>query len=129
MRSSPDLASSVEDIELSAGLVTTEQLEQQDRLNALKHKLRSGAYTMGGVDWKAAFEKFDADGSGELDEEEFVAAMKTGGYAAALSSADLSVLFQTIDASQDGVIDADEFASFMRATSKVLMVTITSTSA
>eukprot|EP01048_Picozoa_sp_COSAG05_P000838 COSAG05_NODE_26_length_29797_cov_35.911139_1_plen_512_part_00 len=77
------------------------------------HTAKDGA---GGVDWKTVFQKFDTDGSGELDKDEFVAAMKSGGYAAALNDGDLSVLFRSIDASGDGTIDADEFANFMRTT-------------
>ena len=64
-----------------------------------------------------AFHKFDADGSGELDREEFEQAMLFLGLR--LSSKELDALFQVTDADGSGNIDLDEFASMVKRLLKI----------
>ena len=82
----------------------------------------SGAQEQAGGDLRLfniqrAFHKFDADGSGELDREEFEKAMFFLGLR--LSSKELHALFQVADADGSGNIDLDEFASMVKRLLKI----------
>ena len=68
-------------------------------------------YLGGTVDWRRLFEKYDADGSGELDFAEFRMAMRRDGKLNPkhMSDEDLRRVFESIDADSSGVVDADEF--------------------
>ena len=103
----------------SADLSVTAALErhaQLARLDMLKARIRATSYGMGGVNWTTAFKRFDVDHSGELEQHEFVAAMKKAASSASLHEDDLAHLFKQVDADQSGCIDAEEFASFMEMT-------------
>eukprot|EP00192_Tetraselmis_astigmatica_P000660 CAMPEP_0117689666 /NCGR_PEP_ID=MMETSP0804-20121206/24643_1 /TAXON_ID=1074897 /ORGANISM="Tetraselmis astigmatica, Strain CCMP880" /LENGTH=1073 /DNA_ID=CAMNT_0005502517 /DNA_START=57 /DNA_END=3278 /DNA_ORIENTATION=+ len=60
---------------------------------------------------RETFMKADADGGGDLDVEEFVAAFD--GVLPAGSRDELRKLFLRIDANSDGTVDWDEFASYI----------------
>eukprot|EP00898_Chlorokybus_atmophyticus_P007244 jgi/Chlat1/7520/Chrsp61S07012 len=65
---------------------------------------------------KRAFDEADTDGSGALDQEEFLKAFRSvqGGGGHAYSSSDdvqLAHLFMKIDANSDGTVDWDEFTN------------------
>lgn len=93
-----------------------ETREELAHLDALKHRIRAASYGMFGQDWGALFRKFDADGSGELDVDEFTAALRGHGEAASLSQDDLVDLFYRIDKDDSGAISASEFREFMAIT-------------
>lgn len=57
---------------------------------------------------KAAFNKFDADGSGAIDKEELAMLSKDLGYE--LNEAELTAALVDLDLNKDGVIDLYEFS-------------------
>ena len=61
---------------------------------------------------KTAFDDADIDGSGALDEEEFIQAFQSVGSLSMYKSAqELGNLFRKIDANSDGTVDWDEFTN------------------
>ena len=61
---------------------------------------------------KTAFDNADSDGSGALDEEEFIQAFQSVGSLSMYKSAEeLGNLFRKIDANSDGTVDWDEFTN------------------
>ena len=100
-------------IDPSAALERHKQLEQLDRLKA---RIRATSYGLGGMDWNAVFRRYDADHSGELDVDEFVAALKTVASSACLNEDDLRQLFERVDIDGSGLVDAAEFTAFMEIT-------------
>ena len=70
-----------------------------------------------GIGWELLFDKFDADGNGELDEQEFTAAVREECQLAeeTLSSADIAELFAAVDADSSGAIDAAELKMLLSA--------------
>ena len=61
---------------------------------------------------KTAFDDADSDGSGALDEEEFIQAFQSVGSLSMYKSAqELGNLFRKIDANSDGTVDWDEFTN------------------
>ena len=63
---------------------------------------------------KIAFDKADADGSGALDEQEFVSAFKSvKELSQNATDEQIQHLFMKIDANSDGTVDWDEFTNHM----------------
>ena len=93
-----------------------ERRSELEHLDALKHRIRASSYSMFGQDWDAIFRKFDKDGSGELDMDEFCAALRGHAEAASLHDDDLVDLFMRMDTDDSGTICADEFRDFMAIT-------------
>ena len=100
-------------IDPSAALERHKELEKLDRLKA---RIRATSYGLGGMDWNAVFRRYDADHSGELDADEFVAALKTVASSACLNEDDLRQLFEQVDIDGSGLVDAAEFTAFMEIT-------------
>ena len=64
------------------------------------------------IDLKKAFDEADQDGSGALDEEEFISAFKNvRGIKGYDTEEQLCHLFMKIDANSDGTVDWDEFTN------------------
>ena len=60
-----------------------------------------------------AFEKADTDGSGQLDQDEFVSAFMSVPQWGIQTEEQLMHLFMKIDANSDGTVDWDEFTNHM----------------
>ncbi len=61
---------------------------------------------------KTAFQKFDVDGSGQIDSQEFAKAMHTLGLRHAAEQ--YNVLFSACDLDGSGEVDADEFSHMVK---------------
>jgi hypothetical protein len=86
------------------------------RLRAASGRLAASADASSGGDcWRELFQLYDADGSGELDEEELSRAVRRDLNIREheLSDADLRRLFVQIDADGSGTISAEELVEFM----------------
>ena len=81
----------------------------------MKKKLRSVAYQAPKQDPRRLFAQYDKDKSGELDQAEFISAVRKGGKVAAkvLSDADLKAMFRTIDDDDSGGMSIDELITFV----------------
>ncbi len=79
-------------------------------------KLQEGtAERVADLGWKRLFESVDTDGNGELDAEEFCAAMRTHGLSAQeVSDAQLGEVFNLIDMDGGGTLSAEEFVASLR---------------
>ena len=62
---------------------------------------------------KGAFEMFDADGSGAIDNEELLLAMKGLGWD--ISTEELSEMVRGIDSDANGLVEFPEFEKMIRA--------------
>ena len=85
-------------------------------LSQIRTKFReASARAVGSQGFEALFKRYDADGSGELDEEEFTTAvrMDLGVSEGTLSPPELKLLFRAVDADGSGEVDADEFTSWL----------------
>lgn len=65
------------------------------------------------MDWDTAFAAADMDGSGEIDLEEFTAAMQSAN--AGMTRAEAKLVFDSAGANEDGLISKEEFTDFMDA--------------
>lgn len=93
------------------------------KMQHLRVRLRSMSYGSGrysAQDPSSLFRQFDKDHSGELDQEEFFAAVRKGGRLTKrdVSDGELMKLFRTVDSDGDGMIDIDEFTVFVWGGSK-----------
>lgn len=68
-------------------------------MESLKRRLRASAYSVGGIDYKRLFRKYDTDGSGAIELPEFIAALRTDGHVSEqqLSDANLEAIFDAVD--------------------------------
>ena len=90
-------------------------------LAAVREKFRdAAARAVGTHGFTALFKRYDADGSGELDEEEFTQAVRSdlGVDEKKLSPKDLKQLFGAVDADGSGEVDAEEFTSWLYSETK-----------
>ena len=92
---------------------------EQDNLRAAKRKLRSLSYGPKGQDPAKLFSHYDRDNSGELNFEEFKAAVRKGGHlsSAVLSDRDLLQLFAAVDTDGSNDVSIAELTSFVWGTS------------
>merc|ERR1712167_416761 len=67
-----------------------------------------------------AFARFDADGSGQVDWEEFMVKMKT--LDMPFNDMELEQMFNQMDESSNGGVDADEFKSYVKSNAYVGVV-------
>ncbi len=66
--------------------------------------------------WSQLFNEFDGDGSGLLDESEFIRAVRKSGLSEAqLSTDQLHLVFESIDDDGSGLVDLDECSRWMTA--------------
>lgn len=65
------------------------------------------------ADWDTAFAAADITGSGEIDLQEFTAAMQSAN--AGMTRAEAKLVFNSADANEDGLISKEEFSDFMAA--------------
>ena len=82
-------------------------------MDNLKRQLRNASAK---TTWEQAFAEVDEDGSGELDFDEFTAAValfKGPSAAKKISSAELQNIFQTIDSDENGTISCQEVQDFV----------------
>ena len=79
-------------------------------LEEVKKKFRAGANRYG---WQGLFNDMDSDGNGELDRDEFSAAVRSVAKARSLSVSDgqISAVFTAVDTDRSGSIDAQELAA------------------
>jgi hypothetical protein len=74
--------------------------------------------SLGGRDGLAnlriVFDEIDLDGSGELDADEFTAAMR-GCFGDSMSQADIDDTMELVDTSGDGEVSFEEFEAFAKA--------------
>ena len=89
-----------------------------DNLRAAKRKLRSLSYGPKGQDPTKLFNHYDRDNSGELNFQEFKAAVRKGGHlsAAMLSDRDLKQLFEAVDSDGSDDVSIDELTAFVWGT-------------
>ena len=92
-----------------------EPMVEHDNLRAAKRKLRSLSYGPKGQDPAKLFSHYDRDNSGELNFEEFKAAVRKGGHmsSAVLSDRDLQQLFAAVDTDGSNDVSIDELTSFV----------------
>merc|ERR1711988_1404190 len=69
---------------------------------------------------EAAFARFDADGSGQVDLEEFVSKMKT--LDMPFSDMELEQMFNEMDDSSNGGVDSEEFQAYVTSKAHVGVV-------
>eukprot|EP01043_Picozoa_sp_COSAG02_P053387 COSAG02_NODE_5886_length_3963_cov_3.104555_1_plen_618_part_01 len=85
-------------------------------LAAVREKFReASARAVSTHGFTALFKRYDADGSGELDEREFAQAVRSdlGIDEAMLSAKELKRLFRAVDADGSGEVDAEEFTAWL----------------
>jgi Ca2+-binding EF-hand superfamily protein len=95
----------------------------EDRADAqaeqLKRRMRGIACSRGGIDWHALFCKFDAEGSGRLDQNEFRIACRAPGHGnfsiETISDRELLILFKRFDSDASGTVSYDEFECFLHS--------------
>ena len=63
-------------------------------------------------EYKAAFQFFDKDNSGQISTDELKAAMSTLGYD--LNATQISTILATVDTDKSGQIGFDEFLAFIQ---------------
>eukprot|EP01043_Picozoa_sp_COSAG02_P050055 COSAG02_NODE_5097_length_4633_cov_3.366343_1_plen_1011_part_00 len=84
-------------------------------LRAVRKLQAQTAERIAELGWKRLFESVDIDGNGELDAEEFCAAMRKHGLSAQeVSDTQLGEVFNLIDADGGGTLTANEFVSSLR---------------
>jgi len=93
------------------------------KLTTIRKKIRSTAYTAGGMDFQALFKQYDKDNSGELDFREFKAAIRKSAHIPpngpnGLSDKELHGLFKAVDTDRGGEICIDEFTNFLDGVSE-----------
>ena len=91
------------------------EAEAADPMLPLKKKLRGLSYGAKGQDPSQLFGQFDKDNSGELDFEEFVAAIRKGGKMGpkVISQEELRALFDAIDEDGSGDMSIRELAVYV----------------
>ena len=85
-------------------------------LAAVREKFHeASARAVGTHGFAALFKRYDADGSGELDEEEFTKAVRSdlGVDEEKLNAKELKQLFNAVDADGSGEVDAEEFTGWL----------------
>ena len=85
-------------------------------LAAVREKFReASARAVSTYGFAALFKRYDADGSGELDEGEFEQAVRSdlGVDETTLSAKELKQLFAAVDRDGSGEVDADEFTAWL----------------
>lgn len=91
--------------------------ESGDAVDGLKRKMRASMAQRGGKhdDWDSLFARYDRDGSGELDCQEFIKAVRkeNGVTMAMMDNGALARLFRHIDVDGGGSICAEEFKDFI----------------
>lgn len=108
----------------SVGTRRMNGLQLDPKIQHLRVRLRSMSYGSGRYsrqDPASVFQQFDKDNSGELDQEEFFAAVRKGGGLTKrdVSDRELLKLFRTVDSDGDGMINIDEFTVFVWGGSKI----------
>jgi len=96
------------------------EFKMQDIMRSVRAKIRSSAQFSGHEDWLRLFKKFDRDGSGEIDEAEFLKlVMSSMGGPLRISSGDsispfeLHQVFARLDTSGNGGVSLEEFEAFL----------------
>ena len=87
-------------------------------LEEVKKKLREAADAAleESGSWGAIFAKYDEDGSGEIDQDEFVAVVRGCGInEGVMPGDDLIKMFAAVDEDGSGNVDADEFEKFVNS--------------
>jgi hypothetical protein len=81
--------------------------------------MKAHSYGLGGQDPRKLLKKFDKDGGGELDMEEFTEAIRKGGHLTKkdISDDDLHHVFQSFDVDGDGSVGIDELTDVVWQTS------------
>lgn len=99
-------------------LCKTAKKEKASAVTRLKRKFKSAASSMcEDIGWDLVFEKYDDDGSGELEIDEFTAAVRQecGLTEKSVSAEEIMELFGVIDADQSGAIDSKELKVLIKA--------------
>lgn len=102
---------------LAASMDHNLKSRQKNKMQQLKYKMAAAAY--GGDPeenaWIKIFEKYDTDGSGELDFDEFRKAIRRHGRMSIRSVDDdaLREVFAIVDADNGGTVCAEEFEEFL----------------
>ena len=89
---------------------------QIEEVGLVQQKLRAASYATGGADYRKLFDRFDKDGNGELDLEEFAHMIKItirGDNSRKLSENEMKQLWEFIDFDDSGTIDSIEFVAFL----------------
>jgi len=89
-------------------------------LEELKKKLREASKkTVASLGWQALFDRFDDDGSGSLDAQEFIEACREEMDLSegTVSNDELKLLFKQVDADGGGDISSKEFAEWLASDS------------
>lgn len=85
-------------------------------LEEVKKKLRAATTTsVAALGWQALFDRFDVDGSGQLDADEFIAAVRNEMdiSEASVNDDELRLLFEQVDADGGGDVSSSEFAEWL----------------
>ena len=85
-----------------------------DELEAVRRKITAAAYTLGGQDVQALFNKIDKDHSGGLDEEEFISMVRRALKLppTTITDGQVAAVFRAIDVDNSGTIEVEELVAF-----------------
>mmetsp|Transcript_115649 Transcript_115649/g.181955 ORF Transcript_115649/g.181955 Transcript_115649/m.181955 type:complete len:174 (-) Transcript_115649:62-583(-) len=65
---------------------------------------------------KSYFDKYDADGSGQISKDEFMSLLAQIGLADQMDKDTLEIQMNAMDTNEDGKVTSDEFVTFMKNT-------------
>ena len=89
---------------------------QIEEVRLIQQKLHAASYVTGGTNYHGLFERFDKDGNGELDFEEFSHMLKItirGVNSRKLNKNEVKQLWAFIDFDNSGTVDSKEFVAFL----------------
>lgn len=100
----------------ASGLLRKSEMVEE-KLQAIRSKLRASSFFNGMEDWERVFKRADKDGNGDLDPQELIkliaGTIKGGVKDFEVDERDMRQLFRFLDVDGDGTISFAEFAKFL----------------